>query len=296
MLLLSGYFSPPWVSGEGGSLISPTYSLPIPTQPSIIRACLGAGKHVLSEKPLAPTLSAARDLMMFSQRPETPAFLATTAQKHSPPALWAVAENYRYQRLWSVARSRIEGLGRILNFNVRIASMIEHKYFATSWRKTPSYPGGFIMDGGVHFVAGLRQLLGEEERIERVSAFSRCNQEHLPPVDTVNAVLRTEVGTAGTFSLSFGTTDNCYEFLVACERGVVVVSDGGKVTVRPKEKGAQEEVETIGGGGGGVKEELLAFAQGVLKGEIDSRQTPEEAWRDLELVSKPSLESKPRQC
>ncbi|KAI5843728.1 hypothetical protein BZA05DRAFT_410471 [Tricharina praecox] len=262
--------------------------LPIPVQPSIIRACLGAGKHVLSEKPIAPTLSAARELLLFSQRPETPAFLATTAHTHVTSALWAVAENYRFQGAWGYARTRIEGLGRILNFNVRVASMVEpetNKYFATSWRKTPSFPGGFIMDGGVHQVAGLRMLLGEDEVIERVSAFSRCNQEHLPPVDTVNAIMRTKAGTVGTFSLGFGTTDNCYEFSVACERGVVVVGGGGKVTVRPSEKGAQEEVKTISGNSS-VKEELMAFAKGVLKGEIDGRQTPEEAWRDLELIEK----------
>jgi len=228
-----------------------------------------AGKHVLSEKPIAPTIASACELLQLS-RPL--------------PPLWGVAENYRFQPAWYYAQEAIASFGRILNFNVQISSLVEdsNKYYHTAWRKMPEYQGGFILDGGVHFVAALRVLLGEDE-INRVAAFSACNMEYLPPVDTVNAVLRTNGGKVGYFALSFGTTTNAFEFTVACEGGVVVVGGGGKVKVTPR--GEEEAVKDFSEENNGVEQEVKAFAKAVLEGKLDERQTPENALKDLELVS-----------
>jgi predicted dehydrogenase len=49
------------------------------------------------------------------------------------------------------------------------------------------YQGGFLLDGGVHYAAGIRMVLGVP--IERVSSFGRLNKEHLAPIDTVHATL-----------------------------------------------------------------------------------------------------------
>jgi len=51
------------------------------------------------------------------------------------------------------------------------------KYFETSWRKTPDYQGGLLLDGGVHFVAGLRKI--PPSKISQISAFTRLNREYL---------------------------------------------------------------------------------------------------------------------
>ncbi|KAF8542188.1 hypothetical protein BDD12DRAFT_916357 [Trichophaea hybrida] len=244
--------------------------LPIPIQPSVIHACLLARKHVLSEKPIAPTIASACELLQFS-RPLS--------------ALWGVGENYRFQSSWYYARDAIVKFGRILNFNVQVSSMVEgsNRYYHTSWRKTPKYQGGFILDGGVHFVAGLRILLGSEE-VKRVAAFSAANMEYLPPVDTVNAVMRTKGGKVGYFALSFGTTMKGFEFTVACEGGVVVVGGGGKVKVTPR--GGEETVKDFSEEKNGVEQEVKAFAKAILEGKLDERQTPENALKDLELIEK----------
>ncbi|KAF8243262.1 NAD(P)-binding protein [Wilcoxina mikolae CBS 423.85] len=245
--------------------------LPIPIQPSVIRACLLANKHVLSEKPIAPTIASACELLQFS-RPL--------------PALWGVGENYRFQSSWYYAREAIVSFGRVLNFNIQISSMVEgsNRFYHTSWRKTPEYQGGFILDGEVHFIAGLRMLLGEEEEVKRVAAFSAANMEYLPPVDTVNAVMRTKGGKVGYFALSFGTTMKGFEFTVACEGGVVVVGGGGKVKVTPR--GGEETVKDFSEEKNGVEQEVKAFAKAILEGKLDERQTPENALKDLELIEK----------
>lgn len=171
------------------------------------------------------------------------------------------------------------------------------KYFETAWRKTPEYQGGFLLDGGVHFTAAARLLLSatKPDRILRVSAFTRQLQEHLPPVDTVDAVFQSEQGVTGTFAVSFGTTTDAWEFTVACENGSVTV---GRDVVTVREGGQREGKETVtrfADQGSGVKEEVKAWAEALAKGkqsgkvEIDPRQQPHEAMYDLETVSAPAL-------
>ena len=56
--------------------------VPIDVLAVTIRKCLAAGKHVLSEKPLAHAGDAGAELVAW--------------HAHSSPHVWGVAENYRY--------------------------------------------------------------------------------------------------------------------------------------------------------------------------------------------------------
>jgi predicted dehydrogenase len=151
----------------------------------------------------------------------------------------------------------------------------------TAWRKTPEYQGGFLLDGGVHFIAGTRLLLGKGNQPTRISAFSNQLREHLPPVDTVDATWRTESGISGTFSVSFGTSFQGSEYIVACEKGTVSVSRG-MVTVVVDGK---EEKKDLNSEGSGVKEEVAAWGVGLERGTMDPQQSPQEALQDLRVVS-----------
>lgn len=125
-------------------------------------------------------------------------------------------------------------------------------------------------------------LLGEEDPIEKVAAFSAQVQSHLPPVDTVSATLRTKGGVTGWLAISFGTTFDKFEFSVACEKGVVTVTRG-KVFV--KKAGKEVEEVLFPDDKSGVAQEVEGFAQALVKGKVDERQTPELGLKDLELVS-----------
>ena len=151
----------------------------------------------------------------------------------------------------------------------------------TSWRKTPTHQGGFILDGGIHSIAGLRLMLaGAKEDIVRVSAFTSQLQAHMPPIDSVDATCKTTSGVAGVAQLSFGTTFKGGGISVACEHGVVTVV-GKDVTI---EKNGVEETKTFPKQTNGVKEEVLAWGKAILAGEPDSRQSPEEALKDLRAL------------
>ena len=151
----------------------------------------------------------------------------------------------------------------------------------TEWRKNPTHQGGFLLDGGVHFTAGLRLLLGTENSVTRLSAFSTQLQKHLPPVDTVDATMKTKSGATGTFCASFGTTFTGTEWAVACEGGTVSIS-GSTVTTVIDGKEVKKEVEDERSG---VPPEVRKWGEALAAGTKNERQIPEEALADLELVS-----------
>lgn len=245
--------------------------MPILAQPEYIKKALAAGKHVLAEKPIAKDVATAKELV---------AWASNTSNTN---ASYSVAENFRYTDSFLYAHEALKDLGRILTFRSRVSLFVTPggKYFETPWRKAPEYQGGFLLDGGVHFVAATRLLLeGGGERITKLSAFTAQLQEHLPPVDTLHAVLQTSSGVSGTLSASFGTTDSGREYVVAAERGTVTVT-GSKVEVT---RDGKTETEEFPEEGNGVKQEVKAWAEGLAAGKPNERQSPEEALEDLKIL------------
>lgn len=213
----------------------------------------------------------------------------------------------------------MQSLGRVLSFRVRLNTMVSGgKYFGTytntafshihcvavvsmclrarfflsmpgsyrssletEWRRTPGYQGGFLLDGGVHFIAGIRLMLGEEAAIVRASAYSSQLQKHLPPVDTIHAVLKCKTGVSGLFDVSFGTTASGGEWVVSCEKGSVHVDMGKVTTSGPGMKTEEKKFEDKSG----VIFEVQAWAEGIVAGKQHERQIPEEALKDLDVVS-----------
>lgn len=252
-------------------------ALPIPSQPEYIEAALAAGKYVLSEKPVAKDIETARNLIAYSK-----------SDKVTGGARWAVAENFRFLDSFEYGRQEVRKLGKVLGFRIKMFANVQRggKYFETPWRKNPEYQGGFLLDGGVHFIAGTRLLLGESARPTALAAYTTLLQEHLPPVDTVNSIWHTSSGISGTFSVSFGTTLSGSEYTIACEKGSVTIV-GSKVTVREGEEREGKFTETyFGEEGGGVKQEVAAWVESIKEGKPDPRQSPEEALADLEILEK----------
>ena len=156
----------------------------------------------------------------------------------------------------------------------------------TEWRKKPDHQGGFLLDGGVHFVAATRALLGESAKPTALSAYTTLLQEHLLPVDTVNSIWHTKSGVSGTFSISFGTTLSGSEYTVACEKGSVTVVRS-KVTVREGEENENKfTVKDFPDRSNGVEAEVKAWAESIATGKPNPSQSPEQALADLEILEK----------
>lgn len=246
------------------------HRLPILVQPEYIKKALSAGKHVLAEKPIAKDIATATELVSWYRG-------------HASGVTLGIAENFRFLDSFLYAASQISTLGRVLGSRTRMHALVSPgaKYYETAWRKKPEYQGGFLLDGGVHFVAATRLMLaGGNVKVVKTSAFTTQLREHLPPVDTVDATLQMSNGASGTISISFGTTFSGSEYAVACEKGTVTVSKG-KVTTK---RDGKEEVKDFPDEGNGVKQEIVAWAKELGEGKTDERQSPEEALRDLEIL------------
>lgn len=227
---------------------------------------------MLAEKPIAKDVATAAELTSW--------YRTNFAQGPT----FGIAENFRYLDAFVHAASQIGSLGKVLGFRVRMHALVQAggKYFETAWRKKPEYQGGFLLDGGVHFLAGTRLVLGAAGvKPVKTSAFTAQLREHLPPVDSLDATVRLSNGSAGTISLSFGTTFSGSEYAFACEKGTVTVTDK-KVVV--KREGGDEDVKEFPNQGNGVKQEIAAWGESLQAGKANERQSPEEALADLEWL------------
>lgn len=132
-------------------------------------------------------------------------------------------------------------------------------------------------------MAGLRLLLGAQpgNEIKQLSANTSIIKPFLPPVDTINASLKTVSGISGVVQLSFGTTLQGNEWTVACERGVVSVDDSD---ITQTVNGKVEKI-SVPNERTGVPPVVRAWGKALVEGKVRTEQEPEAALADLELVS-----------
>ena len=121
-------------------------------------------------------------------------------------------------------------------------------------------------------------MLGKDNPVTKLAAFTNQLKPHLPPVDTVDGTLKTKNNALGTFQVSFGTTFEGSEWAVACEKGTVSIS-GNKVTVNGETKEVPDERT-------GVPPEVRAWGEALAAGKPNPAQSPEEALADLEILEK----------
>lgn len=231
--------------------------------PEFVERALAAGKHVISEKPVAPTVERGRALLT-----------------HTPTnRVWMVAENWRYvQSFMAAAQILREGrLGKPIQCHWAFYNVMSHgnKYYNTDWRRAGDFPGGFLLDGGVHNIAALRMLMGE---VSNVTAFTSQFREDLPPTDTMAAGFVFDNGALGTMSVTFAAPSHGDTGLtVICENGVLRVD--------------REQLElTLSGqtdrslfSENGVRDEFTAFADAILDG-TPHRNPPEQALQDVAII------------
>ena len=207
-------------------------ALPPQAQSAVVRAALAAGKHVLSEKPAAPSLGEALQLLAFHRG------LQGTAP------LWCVAENYRCMGAMlrlrdAVAGGQLGGIARLsmdvdlggwmavplgspshclhLLLSDQASSLVPtsctspllglaamapgNRYYESQWRRdSAGMPGAYLTEGGVHFVAALRmaaRAAGWGEAVA-VAATGRSVNVDLPSPDTLQGVIWFQSGDRST--------------------------------------------------------------------------------------------------
>jgi len=250
--------------------------LPILELRKTIELCFKYGKHVISEKPLCSTIAEGKELIDLYEK------------KYSQ-LVWSVAENFRYMSAVIRASDAIkEGrIGKILmsKFELRATISEDSKYYNTNWRKIPGYQGGFLLDGGVHFMAFIRAVVGE---VKQLSAQVTQLQKHLPPADTFSASFTFVNGSVGSCDLSFGASK--YSQLqpprlhVIGEKGAIIVQKDFVEIIEGSEKGTVTFKPSIDTSDDiAIIEEFRGFLRQIKTGTKD-RNSPREALNDLILI------------
>lgn len=98
-------------------------ALPVLSQPEYIEAALLAGKHVLSEKPIAADLTTAKKLIDFYHD-----------HRGKSNVLWGVAENFRFMGSFNFAAQETAKLGKPVGFGVKMFTSVKPgaKYYGKS--------------------------------------------------------------------------------------------------------------------------------------------------------------------
>ncbi len=131
---------------------------PNPTHAALARAALDAGKHVVVDKPLTPTLAEARAL----------AALATSTGR-----LLSVFQNRRWDSDFLAIRAAIDAgrVGAAMHLESRIERFRPH--VRDRWREQAGAASGLWWDLGPHLVDQVLQLWGRPDRIHAELAAQR---------------------------------------------------------------------------------------------------------------------------
>ena len=129
--------------------------LPHDLHETIAIQCLNAGKHVLLEKPIAPTIEASERILKVANQSDR---------------VFMVAENSQYWPEIVKAKQLIENgqIGEIITARAAFIYEFDSYWFKETrpWRYEKERTGGGIaIDGGSHWIRPLRMWLGEIEEV-----------------------------------------------------------------------------------------------------------------------------------
>lgn len=240
--------------------------LPIELIPDAVERALVAGKHVISEKPIAPNSEIGQRLLAIHQ--------------NHAPQVWMVGENWRYESAYRLAAEMIQqgAIGEPItcHFSAHVEMSPSNKYWQTGWRRDWEYMGGWLLDFGVHHVAVLRAALGE---IVGVQATAILAKPLLKTLDTLTATVQFESGAVGTYNITCAARSQWVPHLRVVGETGSLMAQSGKIELSAA--GDTRVIECPARDG--VAKELDAFARAILHGH-SHLNTPLNGLRDVAVI------------
>ncbi len=238
-----------------------------------------AGRHVLSEKPMATSLGAADDLVEACDRAGVQLFVVKQNRLNPPIQLLRRA----------VDKGRF---GRIYMANVTVRWQRPQEYYdAAPWRGTWEFDGGAIMNQASHYVDLMQWLVGP---VDSVVAKTATQARRIEAEDSWAAVLRFRSGALGVIEVNVLTYPSNLEgsLTILGEKGSVKI---GGTAVNKVEHWAFAEYDdddklvdavntnppnVYGFGHQGYYRNVLAVLRGEAKPDTDGRA----GRKSLELI------------
>ncbi len=245
--------------------------LPICLNYQAVKDSLAAGKHVMVEKPLAGSLEQAEQMVEF--------------ETDYPGQVMMVAENFRYHPVFLHVRRRLESgqIGKVHSvFWNNFMFFHQSPYMHTQWRLDHEHIGGFVVDGGVHNMAAIRDLFGD---ITCGRAFTRQVNPGIGKMDGISLQFETEQGIGGVFNNYF--TANGFQesrLIVIGMEGTLTVEQDAVTVNRQGKDSESEKIQSMFG----YRGEFENFYGAIRKGEkvVSSFY---EAYKDFEVLAKAIL-------
>jgi UDP-N-acetyl-2-amino-2-deoxyglucuronate dehydrogenase len=173
-------------------------------------AAAKAGKHVVSEKPMALSLEGADSLIAACEKAGTRLFVVKQNRLNPPIQLLKRA----------VERGRF---GRIFMANVTVRWQRPQEYYeAEKWRGTWKLDGGAIMNQASHYVDLLQWLVGP---VDSVMAKTATQARHIEAEDSGAAVLKFASGAIGMIEVNVLTYPRNYE------GSITIIGESGTVKI-----------------------------------------------------------------
>ncbi len=190
--------------------------LPIELNCPVSEAAAAAGKHVLCEKPMGQSLEEVGRAVRFSERYGVSYMVAEDC--HYEPVFVRAAE---------LVRQGAVGELTAIAWNAMRFMELSNKYARTAWRIGHVYPGGYLLDGGVHNLHVLQMIAG---RVRAVKAEISSHEPGLGQVDTALALLRHEGGALTSLNLGWRAREQGEPVLRIYGTEATLLVEGGGIT------------------------------------------------------------------
>ena len=235
--------------------------------------CFEAGRHVLLEKPMAPTLDACDRILGAARKAGT---------------VFMVAENAQYWPEVVRARQAIRAgaIGEPIAARARFANNPRRDFFldpeeARPWRFNAARTGGgIVIDGGSHWIRPLRMWLGE---VDAVVATLGTPLHQMEGESLAHALLRFRSGTTAVFEALYfdGILGRGDLWRVTGTAGEIVIG-GTDGAVRLYDNAHRDGLRLLepAGYAASFGPELADFARAVLDG-APPQAGPEESLGEL---------------
>ncbi|MBN2657899.1 MAG: Gfo/Idh/MocA family oxidoreductase [Spirochaetales bacterium] len=195
--------------GEQKEIDAVLIALPITMNYEVSRACCEAGLSVLCEKPAAMSAEEADRTTSFSS--QSGVTYMTAENFHFEPRFVKAAE---------LVRSGAIGKVHSMSWNVLSWMDVDNKYNKTAWRAQNEYPGGYVLDGGVHFFHAMQMIAGPAES---VFAHTASVDERLGTMDTALSLIKHRSGCVSSLNMGWRSASDNGALRIFGEKGSLIV-------------------------------------------------------------------------
>jgi predicted dehydrogenase len=247
-------------------------AVPIDLSGGVLIDAVLSEKHVLAEKPLAATPQQGVEVLRACSE---------------SAAVIAVGENVRYRKDLEKARELLGAgeIGEVFAFQMHVYFDLDAEtrqvWTGRQWRRDAHFPGGFVLDAGVHPVAYLRDLLGDVCEVD-----ARLLNRH-PVVGGYDTLLMQLKLASGAVGQLFA----CYTAKVTNEVPLEWTLFGSKGSLRLhrdrlllwRGNGGPETTFSFDSDDRGYGAQWRNFCR-AIRGEEPVLSTPEKAYDDLLVI------------